>query len=162
MDISFRPIQIDDKPLLREVLYLAVFVPPGHPPYERSILDLPEISRYIDNWDENRDFGLLASVSDELAGAAWARLFSPPDKGYGYVDEQTPELTIALYEQFRNKGLGEMMMQRLFLMAIERGFTKVSLSVDKINPAFRLYERLGFQIAGGSPESPTMVKELKV
>ncbi len=58
MEISFRPIQPDDKGFLREMLYQSVFVPPGQDPYDRSILDLPEISRYLDNWGTKNDFGM--------------------------------------------------------------------------------------------------------
>ncbi len=160
MNISFRSIKPDDKEFLREMLYQALFVPPGQEPYDRSVLELPEISKYIDNWGTKDDFGIIASVSHGPVGAVWARLFDKYEKGFGYVDDQTPELSIAIEKEYRNKGLGRMLMEEIFLMAIERGYRKVSLSVDIINPAFRFYQELGFIINGGTDESPTMVKEL--
>ena len=161
MNINLRPITPKDRDFLRQMLYLSVFVPPGAAPYDRSIVQLPEISKYIDGWGTKKDdFGIIACISDVPAGAVWARLFGESGKGFGFVDDKTPELVIAIMEGFRNKGLGKMLMEQFFLMAIERGYRKVSLSVDKINPAFRFYQRLGFVTKGGTDQSPTMVKVL--
>jgi GNAT superfamily N-acetyltransferase len=160
MLLNFRTIKSDDKEFLREMLYQAVFVPPGQNPYDRSILDLPDISRYISNWGTKDDFGLMACINDEPIGAVWARLFDLSEKGFGYVDDQTPELTIAIIGEYRNKGIGRILMEKFFLLAIEQGYSKVSLSVDQRNPAFGFYQRLGFVIEGGTDQSPTMVKKL--
>ena len=119
------------------MLYQAVFVPPGQEPYDRSILELPEIAKYIANWGRKHDFGLIARVDDVPAGAVWIRLFDASEKGFGFIDEQTPELSIALEAAYRNKGLGKMMMEKFFRRAFEQGYRNVSLSVDRINPAFR-------------------------
>jgi [ribosomal protein S18]-alanine N-acetyltransferase len=162
MIITYRQIQPEDKEFLREMLFQAIFVLPGEGPYDRSILELPAISKYIDNWGRKDDFGIIVSLSGVPVGATWARLFDSDEKGFGFVDEDTPELTIAIKEEYRNKGLGKTLMGKFFQLAVEKGYSRVSLSVDKRNPAYRLYKKLGFVITGGTSQSPTMIKELMI
>jgi ribosomal protein S18 acetylase RimI-like enzyme len=66
------------------------------------------------------------------------------DAAYGYVDDTTPELAIAVDPQRTGDGIGSQLLKRLLLDA-ERMFPAVSLSVRADNPARRLYERFGFQ-----------------
>jgi GNAT superfamily N-acetyltransferase len=142
----FREAEASDEPLLREMVYLAVYVPPGHDPPPRAILDLPEVARYARGWGRDGDLGIVAVDLDtgEGIGAAWLRLWSDQEHGYGFTDVDTPELTIALLPEFRGRGIGTQLLQHLLVRADER-FARVSLSVTLGNPAARLYERLGFK-----------------
>jgi hypothetical protein len=89
------------------MLYLAVYVPPGSPPYPRSILEMPAIDRYVRGWGTRQgDDGVIALSDLGPAGAAWLRCFTADAPGYGYVDESTPELTIAVLKPYRNRGIG--------------------------------------------------------
>jgi len=145
MDISFRPLLPSDRALLRETTYQAIFVPPGFEPAPRSLLDEPEIRRYTDEWGARPDdLGLVALADGEPVGAAWLRLFSAAEPGYGFVDEATPELSVALQAEFRGAGIGTRLLRALLDEARARGVAAVSLSVQDANPARRLYERLGF------------------
>jgi ribosomal protein S18 acetylase RimI-like enzyme len=146
MGIHFKTIDKNDYPFLREMLYKAVFVPEEERPLPFSIIDLPEISKYIDNWNDNFDFGLIVLHQEKSVGAIWCRLFSEDLKGYGYIDNETPEVSMALKEEFRNKGFGNQMMSQIFNLAREKGLKALSLSVDKRNCAYRLYLRMGFKI----------------
>ena len=65
--------------------------------------------------------------------------------GYGFVDEQTPELTIAVVPSRRGRGYGAELLTSLLAQAKEDGFGAVSLSVEPDNPALALYERHGFE-----------------
>ena len=49
------------------------------------------------------------------------------------------------------------MLDGLLELAREQGYRAVSLSVDRQNPARRLYESAGFRDAGISPETDTSV-----
>lgn len=63
-----------------------------------------------------------------------------------YVDRQDRTLLIvdiALLPQWRNRGIGTALMEALFAEARLAG-KEVSISVEKFNPAARLYRRLGF------------------
>lgn len=89
MGFELRAANVSDEPFLWEMLYLALFVPPGEPPLPRSVLRDPAIARYVQGWGTRRDDkGLVALVDTLLVGAAWLRWFSASDPGYGFVDER--------------------------------------------------------------------------
>ena len=52
---------------------------------------------------------------------------------------------IALLPEYRSAGIGSALIQQLLVEAAERR-KRVRLQVFKLNPALRLYERLGFSI----------------
>lgn len=137
----------DDQGMLREVLYWAIFVPNGSPRPGRDVLNRPELARYITDWGRRDDAGIVAEMDGTPVGAAWLRRFSAGEPGYGFVDEATPELSIALLPEYRGQGIGSELLRRL-LDAARARFEGVSLSVSAANPARRLYERAGFRPVG--------------
>ena len=67
-----------------------------------------------------------------------------------YVDRWADEIClmdIALLPEFRNRGIGGALMRDLLAEA-EREGKLLSCHVEEANPAKRLYERLGFVVAG--------------
>jgi ribosomal protein S18 acetylase RimI-like enzyme len=121
--------------------------------------DLP-VARYVLNWGRPGDEGLVALDDANAVGAAWYRLFSREEAGFGFVDEQTPELTIAVVPSRRGKGFGHELMTGLLERARRAGFDALSLSVAKTSPAVSLYERYGFRTVGESDDALTMVAKL--
>ena len=97
--------------------------------------------------------------SGELVGAVWLRLLAGDERGYGYVDDETPELGMAVQPAYRGRGIGSALLKRM-LESAEGVYRKVCLSVSADNPALRLYERAGFERAGVDGSSVTMVKRL--
>jgi len=133
------------------MLYLALFVPPGEPPLPRSVLGNPAIARYVDGWGtRSGDSGLIALVNGASVGAAWLRCFPASEPGYGFVDEGTPELSVAVLPAHRGKGIGSRLVDQL-LQRVDA----TSLSCDPANPAWRLYIRLGFKPL---PDGRTMLR----
>ncbi len=161
MRIAFADIGPEDLDVLEEMLYEAIFVPPGEARPPRRILGLPEIARYAAGWGRPGDFGLIARSGEEALGAAWFRLFGGDDRGFGYIDERTPELSMAVRPDVRGLGIGSALLEELITAARDRGFETLSLSVDVRNPARHLYERLGFEVAGEADQALTMVKALR-
>jgi len=140
-----------DEPFLREMLYLALFVPPGEAPLPRSVLSNPAIGRYVDGWGtRSGDSGLIALVNGVPVGAAWLRCFPASEPGYGFVNEETPELSAAVLPTHRAKGIGSRLVDQLL-----QGVDATSLSCDPANPARRLYIRLGFKPL---PDGRTMLR----
>ncbi len=151
MRVEMRAATASDEPFLWEMLYLALFVSPGEPPLPRSILRDRGIARYVEDWGiRNGDSGLIALVDGVPVGAAWLRCFPASEPGYGFVNERTPELSIAVVPAHRGKGIGFALIERLLEV-----FPSVSLSCDPANPAWRLYARLGFEPL---PNSRTMLR----
>ena len=156
-----RPLEPSDEPFLWEMLYQAIYVPTGTTPLPREIIYQPELAKYVQDWTTN-DIGLIAiSESNQTpVGATWIRLFNMNNPGYGYINDETPELSIAVLPEYRNQGIGT----RLILDLLERItdlYPAISLSVSSDNPALRLYQRLDFEVISQFDNSVTMKKTLK-
>ncbi len=109
--------------------------------------DVP-LERYVAGWGRRGDAALLAIDEFRPVGAAWYRLFEQSEPGYGFVDEETPELTIAIVPSRRGRGLGEELLVALLEQAKSEGYPRISLSVERDNPALHLYEQHGFAKVG--------------
>jgi GNAT superfamily N-acetyltransferase len=118
--------------------------------------DLP-VARYVNNWGRPGDAGLIAWENGPV-GAAWYRLFKAHAPGFGFVDEQTPELTIAVVPGRRGGGLGGELMQALLERARRDGYGSISLSAQK--GMTKLYERYGFAAVQEKDGTVTMKADL--
>ena len=158
MKYTIREIKETEYGLLNDFLFEAIYVPSGMEPPDRSILDLPEMRVYVDNF--SKKFGhrcLVAEVDDKIVGAVWARVM----KDYGHVDEDSPSLAISLYKEYRNQGIGTEMMKQMLAMLKKDGYKRASLSVQKANYATKMYKSLGFEIVVDNPEEYIMVVNLQ-
>jgi GNAT superfamily N-acetyltransferase len=104
----------------------------------------PALALYLDAWGRAGDRALLARQGARPLGAVWYRLFTADRPGYGYVDDETPELSIGVRARERGKGVGTALLAAVLAQAALDGHRRLSLSVEPDNPALRLYERLGF------------------
>src|SRR5689334_14418872 len=96
---TIRPFQAEDQAFLDEMLYQAIFVPEGNELPPRDMIHLPELSKYVAEFGQQPDDLAYIAVDDmtqQPVGAVWLRLLTGEHKGYGYVDDQTPELSIAI------------------------------------------------------------------
>lgn len=136
-----RKATVADEAFLWDMLYLALYVPPGEPPLPRSVLREPALARYVSDWGTRPgDQGLIAVADGKSIGGAWLRMFPASDPGYGYVSETIPELSIAVLPGYQGKGIGSRLLHCLL-----QDVRAVSLSCDAANPAWKLYVRLGFK-----------------
>ena len=96
MTVKVRKAGSEDMPLLREILYEAIFIREGEEKPDPSIIDNPDIFKYLSGWMKNTDTGFIAETGGQAVGAAWARLFeSAAAGGYGFINSDTPELCLA-------------------------------------------------------------------
>jgi ribosomal protein S18 acetylase RimI-like enzyme len=116
-----------------------------HAYYWRSRETDTPITRYVNAWGRVGDRCLIAIDDFHPVGAAWYRLYTEDEPGFGFVDPQTPELTIGVVPARRGKGIGKGLLDELLARARRDGFQRISLSVDRGNPAVRLYESRGFR-----------------
>ena len=154
-------ITSSDEPFLWEMLYHAIHVPAGGIAPPQQIVYGPELCRYVEQWGQENDFGLKAVSADDQqpVGAAWLRLMTGENRGYGYIDDLTPELSIAVFAEHRGKGVGTRLLNELF-ESVAGKYKSISLSVSDDNPAKGLYQRLGFVIVSREGTSLTMKKNL--
>src|SRR3954470_22677018 len=130
------------------------------PPLE-DVLAQPENARYIAGWGRPGDVALCAlDRRDEPVGAAWYRRFSAAEPGYGYVADDMPELSIAVYPEFRGQSVGSLLLGALLARARRDSERAISLSVNTQNRAKRLYARHGFEVVTKQGDTLTMVLTL--
>jgi GNAT superfamily N-acetyltransferase len=119
--------------------------------------DLP-VFRYVANWGRPGDAGVVAFDGRGSYGAAWYRLFPDDEPGFGHVDAQTPELTLAVVPSRRGHGIGGELLDALLAQARADGFQALSLSAEKDQTDF--YERHGFVPVGEDGAAVTMRREV--
>jgi GNAT superfamily N-acetyltransferase len=119
--------------------------------------DLP-VFRYVQNWGRRGDAGVVAFEGPNVYGAAWYRLFPEAAPGFAFVDEETPELTIAVVPSHRGHGTGGELLEALLERARSEGFSRVSLSAEPGQTGF--YEKHGFQELRREDGTVTMVASL--
>jgi ribosomal protein S18 acetylase RimI-like enzyme len=157
--LTFREASEKDANFLAKMLWLASeWREDPAPPMPASLA--PHLAKYVEGFGRPGDFGVLALRDGVAVGAAWGRLFSSANPGYGYVSDTIPELSIVVRADARGRGVATELLTRLLAQARHRGFSAVSLSVEIDNPARRLYERLGFRQTGVVGGSLTMTVDL--
>ncbi len=150
-----------DQAFLWEMLYQSLHVPDGGAPFERSVLNQPEIAKYVKDWGRKGDSGFVAvDENNRPVGAIWLRLLKGEEKGFGYIDERTPELGMAVLAECRGQGIGTSLLSCLIKSAAGV-YEYISLSVAAGNPAMRLYQRQGFEAVGENSGSIIMKRKLK-
>ena len=152
-----RQLKDEEKHILKDFTYEAIFIPEGVTPPPKDIVEQPELRVYYDDFGSGKaDNCLVAEVEGKVVGACWTRIM--PD--YGHVDENTPSFAISLYNDYRNQGIGTELMKSMLELLREQGYKKASLSVKKDNYAVRLYRKVGFEIIDENEEEYIMVCRL--
>lgn len=154
MNYQIREMEEHEYPLLNEFLYEAIFVPEGAEKPDKSIIKIPELSIYTMDFGKHPgDYCFVAEVANQVIGAVWARIIND----YGHIDNQTPSLSISLFEEFRGFGIGKALMKQMLDCLQKNGYKQTSLSVQKKNYAVKMYLDLGFRIYEEKDEEYIMV-----
>jgi ribosomal protein S18 acetylase RimI-like enzyme len=81
LDYDIRLIRATETAVLRRMLYLAIFVPPGGTAPDESILDEPRLAAIYENWGRPGDLSLVATEHHDHGGS---------DHGEAAANEATP------------------------------------------------------------------------
>ena len=158
MDYKIREMKQSEYKLLDDFLYEAIFQRDETNLVPKKIIENPELQVYIKNYGEEKDdYCLCAEINQKIVGAVWVRNI----KGYGSIDDITPEFAISLYRDFRGYGIGTEMMKEMLIILKNAGYSKTSLAVQKDNYALKMYISVGFEIIDENTEEYIMVKYLK-
>ncbi|HEU0242144.1 MAG TPA: GNAT family N-acetyltransferase [Micromonosporaceae bacterium] len=158
---QIRPGTVDDLPTYRRILYEAVtWHPERSLPPQEQLLAHPELALFHEGWPRLGDIAVVAERAGEPVGGAFARLFTNDDHSSGYVDSATPELAIAVWPEHRGRGLGARLLAALADEARAAGFARLSLAVERDNPAAHLYQRCGYRVVGEPGDDYLMVLDL--
>lgn len=123
----------------------------------RDVMDRPELAHYARLELARGDFGFAAEQADRAIGAGWAVLLPAADAGYGFVNAQTPELSLWVQHDARGHGVGRHLLRLLKSEARRRGLPGLSLSVEAGNFAKHLYEDEGFKHVRGRERDGVML-----
>jgi ribosomal protein S18 acetylase RimI-like enzyme len=160
--VDLRKATADDAGFLLEMLMEAYNWSGEQRVARGDVESQPQLRRCVAGWPRGQDFGMVAQAGAETPlGAAWARIFSAEEPGYGFVAEDIPEITMAVVASQRSRGIGRRLLEALVAAAREKGWRAVSLSVEDGNRAVGLYREVGFVTVGRVGSSDTMLLELR-
>ena len=100
---------------------------------------------------------LVLEIANITVGAIWIRFLK---NGYGYINDTIPELCMSLLKDFRNQGLGSLLIKRMLDDIKSLGYRHISLSVSKDNYAAGWYRKLGFKVYKEQKEDYIMIVDL--
>ena len=146
MRYSIRPATHADERFLWEMLFHAANMAEDGATSGEDAKTHAYLAKYVRGWGRAGDLGTIALADDgRPIGAAWVRLLAGAEKNYPAIDDDVPELAIAVLPEQIGQGIGGRLLARLLEDArpVHRA---VVLSVREANPARRLYERLGFAV----------------
>jgi len=152
---------INDLSFLKKMLFEASYWRQNisKPDFEQD-LQRADLKYLLEDWGRKGDTGIIAEDNhNNPIGAAWYRFWTEEKHSYGYINESIPELTLAVSEEWRGKGVGRELIKRLITEAKNQNLTKVSLSVEKENFAVNLYQKVGFKVYIDNPGDYTMLWE---
>ena len=157
MDYVIRGLKQNEINLLDTFLYEAIFIPEGVQAPSKDIIEYPDLQIYVADFGKKKDdVCYVAEVDGRVVGAVWTRIIND----YGHVDDTTPSLSISLLKEYRNLGIGTELMKQILLTLKEREYKQVSLSVQKINYAVNMYEKIGFEVARENEDDYIMICKL--
>ena len=156
-EIIVRRMKTEEYSLLKEFTYLAIYVPHGVKTPPKSIVELPELKIYYQEFGtEKGDICLVAETDNKIVGAVWTRIVND----FAHIDDNTPSLAIAVAKESRGKGMGTRLLNDMLTVLKVEGFLSVSLSVQKENYAVKMYEKAGFEVVKDNGEEFVMRKNL--
>ena len=156
MDYRIREIRENEYCILSEFLYEAIFIPVGMEKPPKAIIEQPELQVYIADFGKSDDWCLVAEVKEKIVGAVWVRVMDD----YGHIDDETPSFAMSLYEEYRNMGIGTALMRDMLEFLKNKGYRRTSLSVQRVNYAVRMYQKVGFEVIDENEEEYIMVCRL--
>ena len=94
--MNIRELKSDEKDLLRDFLYEAIFIPEGVEPPAREIIEQPELKIYYEDFGTGRaDYCIVADDGGRVIGAVWTRIMNAvrmyEKVGFRTVDENAEE-----------------------------------------------------------------------
>lgn len=151
--IEFRSLRPDEYALVEQAFIFTADWNPAAVRGEEFWRADSTFAEYVGGWGRPSDGGVVAEDQGRVVGVVWWRLFTPEVPGYGFVDELTPELGIAVWPGDRGRGIG-----RILMRAACAEHPRLSLNVEDGNPARALYESEGFVAVGRSSDGTVMLR----
>ncbi|MGZ6543746.1 MAG: N-acetyltransferase family protein [Actinomycetota bacterium] len=109
-----------------------------------DVMARPDLAITIPDFTRPGDVARIAEEGGVPVGAAWCRRFTDAEHSWGFLDEATPELGIAVVASHRRRGIGSALLIALIGAATIDGWRALSLCTDRNEGLARFYARAGF------------------
>ena len=105
-----RKLDVSEAYLLKEFTYLAIYVPQGAKTPPKSIVELPELKIYYQDFGSKKGgICLVTETDNKIVGAVWTRIVND----FAHIDDNTPSLAIAVLKASRSKGIGNRLLAEM-------------------------------------------------
>jgi len=142
---DIRKIKSSDYEHLAEFLRLSMWVDEERPrPPIEEVEGDDELNVYFKNFGQIDDRGLVAEIDNKIIGVAWSRLNLFAKE---YLGAKVPDIVVSVLDNYRNRGIGTMLLEALLCELRKSGFEKAALFANKKCPSVSLYKKLGFHVA---------------
>ena len=111
----------------------------------------PDLAITIPDFTRPGDLAQIAEEGGVPVGSAWCRHFTDAEHSWGFLDEATPELGIAVAASHRGRGIGGALLIALIGAATIDGGRAMSLCTNKNERLERFYAHAGFVEVGALP-----------
>lgn len=107
---------------------------------KEDVMSRLEVERWLDRLDPNRETVVVAEALPRIVGAAVLER-----QRYGWA-QHVGEIRILVDPAVRRQGLGYVLAEEIFLLAVKLGLEKIvaAMMADQPSPV-RVFERLGFR-----------------
>jgi GNAT superfamily N-acetyltransferase len=155
-DVSIRAGGPGDRPFLEAMLREATY--PNDPAVSvADVMGRPDLAMTIPDFSRSGDLAQIAEDAGTPVGAAWCRRFTESEHSWGFMDEDTPEVGLAVLATHRGQGIGTALLTALAGAARTAGSDSLSLCTERDGAARSLYERLGFVDVGALADDPDAI-----
>jgi ribosomal protein S18 acetylase RimI-like enzyme len=147
MTHTLRPILTSDETFLWQMLFYAAHMDEETGKTVADARQNDALAKYVTAWGRPGDLGFVAADGTTQAsiGAVWVRLYVGENKAYSSTADDTPELAMAVLPGYTGQGIGTRLLEAI-IAAASAHYPAIALNVRADNPAFRLYQRIGFVV----------------
>lgn len=160
---TFRQLKKGESDRLPIFMYNAV-IHPEDKLLETEVIYEEHYHKYIKDYGRDGDFALVCEDEGRVSGIIWVRLFKEEDDSFGFVDEETPELTLSVLAGYNQQAIGKELIQLLINELKIRGVKQVSTSICENHEIFDVYTLVGFKEVErkkcGDDNRVTLLKEI--
>jgi GNAT superfamily N-acetyltransferase len=122
-----------------------------------DVMGRPDLAMTIPDFSRPGDLAQIAEDAGTPVGAAWCRRFTESEHSWGFIDEDTPEVGLAVLATHRGQGVGSTLLTALAEAARTAGTASLSLCTERDGAARNLYERMGFVEIGALADDPDTI-----
>lgn len=116
---------------------------------EEDLLDISVIreerfQKYIEKFGKEDDYAIVWEKDGQIAGLAWTRLFDEANKGFAYISDDIPELTVSILPGYNVQKISAELIEVISNELRIKGYDKVSVSVSENDEMLDVYTKYDF------------------